>query len=246
MTLPAAEGVREPLPTVILCGGLGTRIRSVAGDLPKSMLPVAGRPFIAHQLELLRGAGVREVILCVGYGASRIQSFVGDGAAFGLSVRYAREDPDRLLGTGGALVHALPLLPDRFFVLYGDSWLPVDYGQIGAAFVSCSCPAMMTVLRNEGRWDASNARVRDGRVVFYSKRAGPGEADWIDYGLNAFRREVIERYRPAAMPLDLAAILEDLVAAGELAAYEVTERFYEIGRPESYRELDELLRARGA
>lgn len=230
------------MQTVILCGGMGTRIAAVARGLPKALIPVAGRPFIEHQFDRLAACGLREVLLLVGIGGDRIEAHVGDGARWGVRVAYSRESPDRLLGTGGALVNALPHLAESFLVMYGDSYLTVDYRAVAAAFEASGCPALMTVYRNEGRWDASNTRVEDGRVVFYSKKSRPGEAAWIDYGLTAFRRRIIEERRSAPMPLDMAAILGDLVPAGRVAAYETPDRFYEIGKPEGLAELDALLR----
>jgi len=229
----------------ILCGGLGTRIRAIAGDRPKSLVPVAGRPFIEHQLELLARSEVREVVLCVGVGAEAIEAHVRDGARWGVRVAYSRERPGALLGTAGALVNALPLLRDWCFVIYGDSYLPADYRPMARAFLQSGAPAMMAVFRNEGRWDASNVRVEEGRVVYYSKAAAPGEAEWIDWGLLALRRDVIARHAGAPMPLDLSTVLRGLVASGELAAWVAPTRFYEIGKPEGWGELDHLLRQAG-
>lgn len=231
------------MQAVILCGGLGTRIAPVARGLPKSLLPVAERPFIEHQLERLRAGGVGEVLLCVGAGGDRIEAHVGDGTRWGLRVEYSREDPRHLLGTGGALVNALPLLAAEFLAMYGDSFLPIDVGVVAAAFRQSGCPALMSVYRNAGRWDASNARVEGGRVTFYSKTAASGGTEWIDYGLMGFRRSVIEAYRDAPMPLDLAVVLAALAAEGRLAAWVAPERFYEIGKPDGYWELDALMRA---
>lgn len=229
------------MQTVILAGGLGTRIKDVAGDLPKSLIPVAGRPFIEHQFDLLRRQGLTDVVLAVGYRGNEIEDHVGDGSRLGMRVVYSREPEDRLMGTGGALVNALPLLQEEFLVLYGDSYLPVDYAAVVDAFRACECPAMMTVFRNEGRWDRSNTRIDQGRVIYYSKQAMPGEADYIDYGLSAWRRSVMESYRDAERPLDLARMQADLVARGEMAAHVVTERFYEIGKPDGWKELNEKL-----
>jgi len=225
----------------ILCGGLGTRIAPVAAGLPKSLLPVGGVPFIDRQLALARRRGVRRVVLCVGVGADRIEAHVGDGRHHGLEVAYAREDPARLMGTGGAILNALPLLPEVFFVLYGDSYLTADYGLVYRAFLESGYPALMTVYHNQGRWDASNVRIAGGRVVFYTKRAAPGEAEWIDYGLQILKRQALDRWLDAPRPLDLSEILGALACEGRLAAWESPERFYEIGRPESYAELDRLL-----
>ena len=232
------------MQVVIIAGGLGTRLKSVAPDTPKALVPVAGRPFVEHQLELIRKNGMDDVLICVGYGADKIEGHLGDGAKWGVRVRYSREDPAKLLGTGGALVNALPLLADSFFTLWGDSYLPTDYRAMEQAFVKSGCPSQMSVYRNEGRWDSSNARIARGMVIFYSKSAKPGEADYIDYGLSAFKKYVIEGYENARPPLDLATIQGDLVRRGEMAAFEAMDRFYEIGKPEGLRELDGYLRER--
>lgn len=229
------------MQVVILAGGLGTRLRSLTPDLPKALVPVAGRPFVDHQLDLLRAQGLSDVLVCVGHRGDQIETHVGDGARFGLRVRYAREDPARLLGTGGAIVNALPLLDESFLVLYGDSYLPTDHRAVVRAFEARRPEALMCVFRNDGRWDRSNVRVAGDRVVFYSKRAQPGEADCIDYGLSAYRRAVFESYRGGEPPLDLGHVQENLVQAGRMAAFEVGDRFYEIGKPEGLADLERLL-----
>ncbi len=234
------------MQVVILAGGLGTRLRSVAADIPKVLVPVAGRPFIEHQFALLRQAGFRRVLLSIGHLGDHVRAHVGDGSRWGMEVAYAEEDPARLLGTGGALVNALPLLEPSFLVMYGDSYLPVDYAAFARWFLASGRAGAMTVYRNEGKWDASNTRIADGRVVFYSKKAKPGEADYIDYGLSAFRREVIARYAAVTPPLDLAVVMGDLVTQEAMGAYEVRERFYEVGKPEGWAELDALLSVNGA
>lgn len=236
----------EHFQTVILAGGLGTRIQSVAGDLPKSMITVAGRPFIEHQLDLLRRNGLTHVLLLIGYRGELIQAHVGDGSAWGVHVTYVREEENALLGTGGALIQALPYLEDRFLTLYGDSYLPVDYQSLIRWYTAQRRPAVMSVFRNEGQWDASNVRIDGDRVVFYSKSAKQGEADHIDYGLSIFTREIIGAYADRPMPLDLAVIQRDLVERELLAAYPVTQRFYEIGKPEGLAELEAYLASGGA
>ena len=235
----------DPPQVVILAGGMGTRIKSVAGDLPKAMIPVGGRPFLEHQFELLRGNGLSRVLLLVGYRGEMIGEYVGDGSRWGMEVEVVQEDPGALLGTGGALVKAAGRLDEVFLTLYGDSYLPVDYRAMVSWYRGQSCPAVMSVFRNEGQWDHSNVRVAGERVVFYSKQAKAGEADHIDYGLSVFTREIVLRYADRGMPLDLAVIQGDLVARGELAAYRVNERFYEIGKPEGLAELEGFLRGKG-
>jgi NDP-sugar pyrophosphorylase family protein len=230
------------MQTVILAGGLGTRLREVDPTRPKVLMPVAGRPFIEHQFALLKRHGLRDVLLCVGHLGEQVEAHVGDGSRWNLRVQYARENPRELMGTGGALVQALPQLQEEFLVLYGDSYLPTDYAAVVDFYRTCGCRGLMTVFKNDGRWDKSNVRVEGSMVVFYSKSAKPGEADAIDYGLSAFRRSVIEAYAAEPMPLDLARVQSEMVARREMAAYVVRERFYEIGKPEGLAELDALLR----
>ncbi|HEY8241354.1 MAG TPA: sugar phosphate nucleotidyltransferase, partial [Kiritimatiellia bacterium] len=177
---------------VILAGGLGTRLRTVDPTRPKALMPVAGRPFIEHQLEMLSRCSVYDVVLCIGYQGDQIEKHVGGGFRFGLKVRYAHEDPDKLMGTGGALLNAMPLLAPSFMVMYGDSYLPVDFAEVAATFARLNKPALMTVYRNQGKWDPSNVRVEGDRVAFYSKKAKPEEVDCIDYGLTMYRKSLIE------------------------------------------------------
>lgn len=223
---------------VILAGGLGTRIQSIAGNIPKSLIPVAGKPFIEHQIDLLKQNCITNLLLCVGFLADQIEAHLGDGKNFGINIKYSRENGDRLLGTGGALVNALPLLDDAFLLLYGDSYLPVHYQDIISNFKQQSATAMMCVYRNLGLLDKSNVRTEGDYVSFYSKTANPSEVDYIDYGLIAFKRNVIENYIQHPMPLDLQSILQDQVSRKRLHAYVVTERFYEIGKVQGFRDFE--------
>ena len=150
------------IPVAILAGGLATRLRPITEKIPKSLVPVAGKPFLAHQLELLHARGIRRAVLCIGHLGEMIQRDFGDGAAFGVKLDYSF-DGEKLLGTGGAIKRALPLLGDEFFVLYGDSYLPVEYAPVAEFFHRSGKPGLMTVYRNEGSYDTSN-------VVFARRR----------------------------------------------------------------------------
>lgn len=224
------------LPVCILAGGVGSRLGETVKDTPKPLLEVAGKPFVRWQLEQLRDQGVARVVLCVGYLGELIEAAIGDGADLGLELRYAY-DPPELAGTGGAVRGAQPLLGDAFFVLYGDTYLQLDYADVQRVFETSGCPALMTVLRNEGRWDTSNATY-DGRRVFYDKRHPPADADWIDYGMGVLRADALA----ASDDPDLAGVYEELSRRGELAGYEATERFHEIGTPEALAETAAFLK----
>jgi NDP-sugar pyrophosphorylase family protein len=230
------------IPVAILAGGLATRLRPVTEKIPKSLIPVAGKPFLAHQLELLRSRGIRRAVLCVGHLGEMIQREFGDGSAFGLRLDYAFDGP-QLLGTGGALKRALPLLGMEFFVLYGDSYLPIEYRPVAEFFRRSGKPGCMTVYRNEGRYDTSNVVFRDGSVVVYDKKNRLPEMHHIDYGLSLFQAAVFNAY-PADKPFDLAEVTGNLVREKQLAGYEVRERFYEIGSPAGLAELETILRRR--
>jgi len=230
----------EMPPLALLAGGLATRLRPLTEQVPKAMLEVAGEPFIAHQLRLMRRERISRVVICAGYLAEQIEAYVGDGGRFGLSVSY-RIDGPRLLGTGGALRAALDRLGDEFLVMYGDSWLDTPYAPVVEAFRASGQPALMTVFRNEGQWDTSNVWFENGRVRLYDKRERLPQMRHIDWGLGMIRAEALAA-RPANEPFDLAEIYSDLSRAGRLAGYEVTTRFYEIGSAEGLRETDALLR----
>jgi NDP-sugar pyrophosphorylase family protein len=231
------------MPSVaLLAGGLATRMRPLTVKKPKALLEVAGEPFIAHQLRLLRREGVRRAVLCVGYKWEMIRDFVGDGAGFGLEVIYSM-DGAKLLGTGGALRRALPHLGREFVVMYGDSWLDTAFAPIVAAFRESGKAALMTVYRNNGRYDVSNVWYENGIIRLYDKVARIPQMQHIDWGLSVVNANLLAR-QPANTEFDLAEIYADLARCGRLAGYEVTTRFYEIGSAEGLRETDALLRGR--
>jgi MurNAc alpha-1-phosphate uridylyltransferase len=238
------------LQCVILAGGIGTRMRPETEEIPKALLPVLERPFCDWQLELLAERGIERVLYSVGYRGEMIRDHVGDGSRFGLEVSYVDEG-GRLRGTGGALRLAYDLgeLEGAFFVLYGDSYLPTDYGAVERAWEETSLPALMVVHRNEGHWDASNAIYADGRVLLYDKDRPADRVDemqWIDYGLSVLTRDAIgDRCIPGAVA-DLADLMRDLSRDGMLAGFEASERFYEGGSPEGLRDLEQYLSSSAA
>ena len=212
------------LTVAILAGGLATRLRPLTETVPKSLLEVNGAPFAVHQLRLLQANGVRRVVLCVGHLGELVQRAIGDGSALGLQIDYSFDGPI-LLGTAGAVRNALPKLGESFFVMYGDSYLPCDYTAIARNFVSAEVLAMMTVFRNEGKWDTSNVEFEAGEIIAYSKTNRSPRMRYIDYGLGVFRAEAFHNL-PAEKPCDLTALYMDLLQRKQLAAFEVKERFY--------------------
>jgi NDP-sugar pyrophosphorylase family protein len=229
---------------VILAGGLGTRMRRLTGDLPKAMIPVLGKPFLFYQLEWLARQDVRRVVLCIGYGGNAIAAAVGGGARFGLSVAYADEG-EFLRGTGGALRLAadLGLLEDGFFVLYGDSYLPIDLLPVWRTSEGGRVPTM-TVMRNEGRWDKGNVVFRNGKLVLYDKSAtGPTTIamDYIDYGVLVLTQKIIVAGFATGEVADLGPLLNRLSIEGRLKGHEIFERFYEVGSPDGLADFERYI-----
>ena len=234
----------ELMPVVILAGGLATRLRPLTETIPKALVEVAGRPFLWHQIQLLKRHGTRRVVLSVGYLGEQIADLYGNGAALGVSMEYSFDGP-KLLGTAGAIRKALPLLPEQFFVLYGDSYLTCDYHSVEHVFRNSGLPGLITVYRNDGMYDSSNVEYDGTRILRYDKQDCTPNMHHIDYGLSAFRRSVF-----AALPesdiCDLASVFQQLLRKGHLAAFEVHERFYEIGSPDGLRDTETFLKAETA
>jgi len=229
------------IPVAILAGGLASRLRPITEKIPKSLVPIAGRPFLAHQLEMLYARGIRRAVLCIGYLGEMIQRDFGN-EAFGVKIDYSF-DGEKLLGTGGAIRRALPMLGKEFFILYGDSYLPIQYAPVADAFHHAGKPGLMIVYRNEGNYDTSNVVFRNGEIAVYDKKVKLPEMRHIDYGLSVFKSSVFEAYAVDQV-FDLAEVMGHLVRERQLAGYEVLERFYEIGSPSGLAELASLLQSK--
>ena len=227
------------LPVALLAGGMATRLRPITEKIPKLLVEVAGEPFFSHQLRLLKKNGLTKIVLCVGYLGDMIVEQYGNGSKWDVEIQYSF-DGEKLLGTGGALLRALPKLGDAFYVLYGDSYLPVDYQTIGRAFLESGKLGLMTVFENREAYDASNVWFEDGRIICYSKKEKIPQMSHIDYGLGVFRAAAFAGL-PRNEIVDLAIVQTELARRGELAGYEMKERFYEIGSHAGLNELNVLL-----
>ncbi|MCE1166100.1 MAG: NTP transferase domain-containing protein [Bacteroidetes bacterium] len=210
----------------ILAGGKATRLYPKTLEIPKSMIEVAGKPFIGHQLELLKQKGIRNVVLCLGNLHKEIEDYVGNGDKFGLDVKYSF-DGDKLVGTGGAIINAIDLLSDPFMIMYGDSFLNIDFIDIIEYFKGQSRSGLMTVLKNDDKWDKSNIEFKNGKIVRYEKNSG-GMFSYIDFGLSMLKKNVLSG-REKNSAFDLNDVFRSLIENDDLAGYEVRERFYEIG-----------------
>jgi NDP-sugar pyrophosphorylase family protein len=225
------------IPVALLAGGMATRLGSISQQTPKALVEINGRPFINHQLSLLHRHGVRRVVLCLGHLGKQIQQHLGDGSSLGLQLQYSHDGPT-LAGTGGAVRKALPMLGELFWVMYGDSYMDIDYADVLDHFAArrqARQPlGLMTVIRNADRWDRSNAVFQEGRLTCYDKQNRSASMRYIDYGVQLLRREAFDTVR--AGRFDLSDLYRDLVARNEMIGYEVFNRFYEIGTPQSLEE----------
>lgn len=231
------------LPVALLAGGRATRLGSIAERIPKSLVDVAGRPFVEHQLELLRQHHLVDIVLLLGHLGEMVHEALGDGRNYGVRLSYVFDGPQPL-GTGGAIRRARSALGPAFFVIYGDSYLECDHPAIERAFLASGKTGLMTVYRNDNRFDRSNVVYADGRVLNYNKQLPTPDMRHIDYGLGAFRRSAFDAW-PADAPFDLSAVYQRLLTTGDLAGFEVAERFYEIGSPAGLDATRAHLEARG-
>lgn len=227
-------------PIVILAGGLATRLGALSQTTPKSLILVHGEPFIAYQLQLLKGQGFEKVVLCIGHLGDLIKKYVKDGKQFGLSVTYS-EDGAHLIGTAGAICNALPLLEENFFVLYGDSYLMIDYKNIQKIFQQQNKAALMTILKNNDKGDSSNIEYDGSHIIKYDKKNKTSNMNYIDFGLSLFKKNVFsnnDEYN------DLSVFFQKLLAENRLASYEVFQSFYEIGSIDGLNKFKKFIKQR--
>lgn len=236
--IESADNLRMP-SIAILSGGLATRLKPITTTLPKSMVLVAGEPFVAHQLRMLARQGFRTAVLLCGFLGEQIQDYVGNGRRFGIEVSYSF-DGDVLRGTGGAIRRALPLLGSQFMVVYGDSWCPTNYRSIWEFFRASGKQGLMTVFENNNQWDKSNVVFNEGRIIEYDKSSRNPSMRHIDYGVGAYTSSVFEPWNSEAV-FDLSTVQRQLLDSGNLAGFLVHERFYEIGSPSGLQETDKMI-----
>ncbi len=228
-------------PLVLLAGGLATRLQPLTKDIPKAMIMIEGTPFIAHQLNLLKEKGLKEIIICVGHHGRQIEDYLKNGRAFGLKITFSY-DGKKLLGTGGALRKALPFLEDVFWIMYGDSYLDIDFLPILNHFLSHSKMGLMTVLQNNNQWDKSNILFKDGQIQKHDKKEITPDMRHIDYGLSLLRKEVLQEVSEEVF--DLSELYTGLIGRNEMLGYEVDKRFYEIGSIEGLKETEIYIKNR--
>ena len=228
------------LPLAILAGGYATRLGSLTKYFPKCLIEINDRPFVDWQLDLLVKNGYSDFVFCISYKSDMVQDHLGDGSRWGVRIRYSL-DGETQLGTGGAIHNALPTLGSEFGVIYGDSYLPIDYSAVEREFLNSAGQAMMTVYKNINEFDASNVEYSDGNLVNYEKGTKDTKMQYIDYGLTYFRDDAFSNVNGRAS-FDLSNICHQLAKNGKLDGFEVFERFYEIGSIEVIERFSDYLR----
>ncbi len=228
--------------TIILAGGIATRLGAVSEQTPKAMMAINDKPFIDYQLKLLAEQQVNEVVLSVAHLGRQIEDFVGNGSSYGISVKYVYDGPKRL-GTGGAIKASLNTVPDCFGILYGDTYLDIEYSPIYKSFLKSGKKGLMTVLQNENSWDKSNVLFENGEIKIYDKHKPTAQMRHIDYGLSIMSKSCFGEYNDNEA-FDLSEVFERCIKRGDMAGFEVNKRFYEIGTPASLLETEEYLKTR--
>lgn len=230
------------MQAVILAGGLGTRLRPVTEQIPKVMVPVNGKPFLLHLVELLKSNGVNDAILCIGYLGGKVRNFFEHERSPGLKIRYS-EEKEELLGTGGALKQAQNLLENHFFVINGDTYLPLDYAEVERTFLNRGKKALMVAYDNQEDTGVKNNVALDENlmVIKHDKGGHSPDLKFVEAGVLVLKREALELIRKGSRISLEKGLYPGLIQQGQLAAYVTGQRFYDIGTMEQKRNFEELL-----
>jgi len=226
---------------VILAGGLATRMKPMTLDIPKSMIEIDGKPFLEHQLELLKENDVKNVVVCVGHLGHQIKEYFKKGEKLGMNIKYG-DEKENLLGTAGALKNAGDFLADEFFLMYGDSYVPVDFQAITSHFKKFNKKSLMVIYKNADRFDKSNIEIEQDLIKSYDKKNNQGML-FIDAGVSLLKKEIL-RLIPPSRNFPLERIYQHLIKEKEMLAYQMRERFYQIGSFEGLEEFKSLIKSR--
>ena len=222
---------------LILCGGLATRLGVLAKNIPKSMIDIEGKPFLQYQIENLRKNSIKDIVLCVGHLSEKIENYFRDGSKFGVNIKYSY-DGDKPLGPIGAVKKAEEFLEDVFFIMYGDSYLSVDFQKVYSFFTQNKKQALMVIYKNYDKYDKSNISVQNNIVTGY----GENGAIHIDYGTSLLRKEALNNV-PKNTMYTTGEFFSNLIKKNELLAFEAKKRFYHIGTPDSLEEFRNFIRS---
>ena len=229
---------------VILAGGLGTRLRPVTTQIPKPMVPVAGVPYLEHQLRLLAEQEFADVVLLTGYLGEQIEEYLGDGSRLGLQLRYSREPAP--LGTGGALREARSLLASEFLVIYGDSYLPIEYSPVVDRLRAANASGVLVLYHDpSGDTDVpGNVAIDESNHIVRYDKSGTKDPElrYVEAGVLALRKSVLDLMPGTGVVSLEQEIFPQLIAQRRLVGLPTTQRFYDIGTPDRLRAIEALLR----
>ena len=219
---------------VILCGGLATRLGDLAKDTPKSMIQIEGKPFLEYQIENLKKHSIKDIVLCVGHLFEQIEKYFGNGKKFGVNIKYSY-DRDKPLGPIGAVKNAEPLLKDIFFIMYGDSYLTVNFKNVYSFFNQYNKLGLMVVYKNFDKYDKSNLIIKNNMIVAYGEKERTQDMIYIDYGASILRKKSLDLI-PKNTFYTTGQFFSNLISKKELLAFKANERFYHIGNPDALEE----------
>jgi N-acetyl-alpha-D-muramate 1-phosphate uridylyltransferase len=231
------------MQAVILAGGLGTRLRPLTLKKPKAMVEVLGKPFLEYELLHLKRNGFEDFVLCVGYKSEQIREYFRDGTSLGVSLIYS-SDGERQLGPVGALKKASRLLRDEFMVIYGDSFLMMDYPGFKADFRTSGKLAMMSVLENRNSYGRSDVVVENGLVTEYNKTKQSPQMVWINFGATMLRKGALDIVEEGS-EMGEERFYNELIVRRELAAFITFKRFNEIGTLDGLGQFEKFLKENG-
>jgi len=231
------------LQVAIVCGGMSTRLQPLTANRPKSMVDVLGKPFIDHQLSLLKENGVKDVVLCIGKFGDQIRDYVKNGEKWDISVKYS-EDGSKLLGTGGALKKAERFLNDNFIMMNGDSYLDIDYKKVLKKYYFEENPILMTVYKATDEQHHRNVCVKYKKIVAYDKTGEHIGLNYIDYGFTPMQKWLLRDFPPGEV-FDFSNIYLQMIQVKSISCYRSRQVFHEIGSYKGLEETSDYIKYRG-
>lgn len=225
---------------VIFCGGLATRLKNLAKNKPKSMMDINGKPFLEYQIDNIKKYDIKDIVLCVGHLSEQIIDYFGNGEKFNVNIKYSH-DGEKPLGPIGALKKAEPLLKKDFFIMYGDSYLSVNFKDVYNFYKKYDKAACMVVYKNKDKYDKSNLIIKDNLVLGYGDKQRTKDMVYIDYGASLLSKKTLYNLKDDTF-YSTGDFFSKLIKNHELLAYEVKTRFYHIGNPEALEELRKYIK----
>jgi len=210
---------------VVLCGGKGTRIKTVSKNVPKSLIKVKGKPFLEYKLNKLEKFDFKNLYLCTGYKSYQIKKFIKKRKNK-LNTNICN-DGKELLGTGGAIKKIINKLSKFFFVTYGDIYDQINYELMLKEYKKKKLPVMMSIIKNKNKLYVNNVDIIDNKFIFYNKKGANFFFDFIDYGVIIFKKKIFTEIKEKKFQLE--DLIHNLSLRRQISFYVEKKNFYEIG-----------------